>query len=105
MLPPSSGDIVALQNVSVHIQYCMVLKPKRVQCESDGLFITYYPIISLKTAGKYVSYLGGMIQTRIKPEAFPVQDNIYQVIGMFRIISNISSVGFDECHRLLYQFP
>jgi hypothetical protein len=36
---------------------------------SDGLFIKYYPIISLKIQRKYErSYLGEMIQTRIKPK-------------------------------------
>jgi hypothetical protein len=80
---------MALQNVSVNLQYCMVLEPKRVLCESDGLLITYYLIISLNTAGKYESYLGGMIQTGIKPEAFPVQGSIYQRITEFHIISNM----------------
>ena len=82
----------------------MVLEPKRVQCDSDGFLITYYFIISLNTAGKCMSYLGGMIQTRIKPEAFPVQESIYKGIAEFHIISNISSVGLYACHHLLYHF-
>jgi len=51
-----------------------------------------------------MSYLGGMIQTRIKLEAFPVQESIYQGVAQFHIISNISSVGLYVCHHLLYHF-
>jgi len=95
---------IALQIVSVNLQYSVVLEPKRVQCESDGLLITYYLIVSLNTAGKCMSCLEGMIQTRIQPEAFPVQESVYQDIAEFHIISNISSVGLYACHHLLYHF-
>jgi len=77
MLPPTSGDSLPFKLSVSNIQYSVLLEPKRVQCESNGLLITYYLIISLNTAGKCESYLGGMIQTRIKPEAFPVQESIY----------------------------
>jgi hypothetical protein len=96
---------MALQNVSVNLQYCVMLETKRVQCESDGLLLTYYLIISLNTAGKCESYLGWMIQTRMKPEAFPAQESVYQGIAVFHIISNISSLGLYACLHVFYQFP
>jgi hypothetical protein len=96
---------MALKNVIVNLQYCVVLETKRVQCESDGLLLTYYLNVFLSTAGKCESYLGRMIQTRIQPEAFPVQERVYQGIAEFRIISDMSSVGLYACHHVLYQLP